>query len=175
MLQDSGIEFVEVPQLDVRKPSTSWKARGRGRFHVDLLVPSPDDTFPIVPVPELQAHPMGLPYLRYLLGDAQMALLAAREGCCQVRVPTPERFVVQKMAVSQLRGSRTAKSDQDLLQASVLLAVLAEHHPGAVEAALEHLPTGASGAFSRALPLVQPLLEEAHPRAWETIAGYARA
>ncbi len=173
MLQDSGIEFIEVPQLDVRKPSTSWKARGRGRFHVDLLVPSPDDTFPIVPVPELQAHAMGLPYLRYLLGDAQMALLAAREGCCQVRVPTPERFAVHKMAVSQLRGSRTAKSDKDLLQASVLLAVLAEHHPGAVEAALEHLPAGASGSFSRAVPLVQPLLEEAHPRAWEAIAAYA--
>ncbi|HEX9645916.1 MAG TPA: GSU2403 family nucleotidyltransferase fold protein, partial [Alphaproteobacteria bacterium] len=40
MLKDSGISFVEVPSLNRKKPPTSFKQRGRSRFHVDLLVPS---------------------------------------------------------------------------------------------------------------------------------------
>ena len=69
MLRDSGIEFVEVPRLERRAPSTSYKQRGRSHFHVDLLVPAPGETFPVVPVPELKAHATGLPYLDYLLAD----------------------------------------------------------------------------------------------------------
>src|SRR5207247_4590790 len=87
MLRDSGIEFVEVPDLDRKKPATSFKQSGRSRFHVDLLVPSRDATFRAVPVPELEAYATGLPHLAYLLAESQMAMLAAREGCCAVRVP----------------------------------------------------------------------------------------
>jgi hypothetical protein len=103
MLQSTGIPFVEVPQLDARQPSTSFKERGRSRFHVDLLVPSAGEDFQVVPVPELQAHATALPYLSYLLADSQMSLLMAREGCCMVRVPLPERFALHKLMVSQLR------------------------------------------------------------------------
>jgi hypothetical protein len=57
MLQNSGISFVDVSTMSHQSPSTVWKEPGRSRFHVDLLVPSPDDSFPIVPVPELPVHP----------------------------------------------------------------------------------------------------------------------
>ena len=117
MLQATGIPFVEVPQLDARQPSTSFKERGRSRFHVDLLVPSAGEDCQVVPVPELQAHATALPYLSYLLADSQMGLLMAREGCCMVRVPLPERFALHKLMVSQLRAQRGAKSEKDLFQA----------------------------------------------------------
>ncbi len=133
ILKDSGIEFVKVPELDRKKPSTSFKKRGKSRFHVDLLMPSADETFPVVPVPELKAHATGPPYLEYLLADSQMVMLMAREGCCAVHVPLPERFAVHKLIVSRLRVGRDTKSDKDVFQASVLCAVLADSHPGALE------------------------------------------
>lgn len=171
MLRESGIEFVEVPQLDRKLPPTSFKQRGRSRFHVDLLVPSPDETFPVLPVPELKAHATGLPYLKYLLGESQMAMLMAREGCCNIRVPLPERFAVHKLLVSRLRGSRGVKSERDILQACVLLAVLGERHPGAIEPALKQVPKSARKYLKPAIGSARAVLETAHPRAWEALQG----
>ena len=168
MLQESGIEFVEVPQLDARQPATSFKQRGRSLFHVDLLVPSPDETFPIVPVPELKAHATGLPYLAYLLGESQMSMVMAREGCCAVRVPLPERFAVHKLVVSNLRVGRAAKADKDVLQACVLCAALSERQPGALEEAVALLPASARKHLAAALVAALPYLEE-HPRAREEL------
>lgn len=87
ILKESGIDFVEVPELDVRKPSTSFKQRGMSRFQVDLLVPSPDMEIRNLPVAELKANATALPYLSYLLRDAPMATLLAREGCCPKTLP----------------------------------------------------------------------------------------
>lgn len=171
MLRESGIEFVAVPQLDVRQPSTSFKQRGRARFHVDLLVPSPNDEFPIIPVPELQAHATGLPYLKYLLAESQMAMVVAREGCCNVRVPLPERFAVHKLLVSQLRTGRNAKSQKDVIQASVLLAALAESHPGAIEDALGWVPRSAGKYLKAGIEACRTLLEADCPRAWEAVSS----
>src|SRR5690606_6618621 len=133
MLKESGIDFVAVPSLDRKRPSTSFKQRGRARFHLDLLVPSRDDSSPVLPVPELNAHATGLPYLKFLLADSQLAMLMAREGCCMVRVPLPERFAVHKLLVSRLRTGRDVKSQKDVQQACVVGAALAEMHPGALE------------------------------------------
>ena len=169
MLQSTGIPFVEVPQLDARQPSTSFKERGRSRFHVDLLVPSAGEDFQVVPVPELQAHATALPYLSYLLADSQMSLLMAREGCCMVRVPLPERFALHKLMVSQLRANRAGKSEKDLFQAAVLLAVLGEKHPGAIEEALRRVPLSILGRLQCAVGQVRHLLESDHARAWEEL------
>jgi hypothetical protein len=143
MLRDSGIQFVEVPQLDSRQASTSFKQRGVSRFHVDLLVPSPDSEIHIVDVPELRAHVTALPYLSYVLGKTQMATLISREGCCPVRVPVPERFAIHKLVVSQLRTPRDAKTDKDIHQAAVILSSLGERLPGAIETAVKDLPVSA--------------------------------
>jgi hypothetical protein len=171
MLRGSGIEFVEVPRLERRTPATSYKQRGRSHFHVDLLVPSPGETFPVVPVPELKAHATGLPYLDYLLGESQPAMLMAREGCCAVRVPLPERFAVHKLIVSRLRVERGTKADKDVTQAAVLCAVLAETHAGAVTAALEDVPRKARHHLPPAIEAAGRYLERAHPRAWEELRG----
>lgn len=169
MLQATGIPFVEVPRLDARQASTSFKEQGRSRFHVDLLVPSAGEDFSVVPVPELQAHATALPYLGYLLADSQMSLLMAREGCCMVRVPLPERFALHKLMVSQLRTERGAKSEKDLFQAAVLLAILGEKHPGAIEEALRQAPASILSRLNQAIGQIRPLLERDHPRAWDEL------
>jgi hypothetical protein len=43
------------------------------RLKVDLLVPSPDETYPTIKVPELNAYAQGLPYLKYVLSNSQEA------------------------------------------------------------------------------------------------------
>jgi hypothetical protein len=171
MLRGSGIEFVEVPRLDRGQPSTSFKQRGRSRFHVDLLAPSTREDFPIVPVPELGAHATGLPYLGYLLAESQAAVLMAREGCCAVRVPLPERFAVHKLIVSRLRTGRDAKADGDIFQASVLCAALADNHPHAIESAVSRVPRRARKYFKSALESARRLLEGDHARALEELTG----
>ncbi len=168
MLRGSGIHFVEVPQLDNKQPSSSFKQKGMSRFHVDLLVPSPDNEIRIVEVPELKAHATALPYLSYLLGQTQMATLIAREGCCPVRIPVAERFAIHKLVVSQLRTNRDAKTAKDIFQASVVLACLGEKYPGAIESAVMDLPVSARkylvGASAQALSLM-----ESSPRAVEEL------
>ena len=173
MLGDSGIEFVEVPGLKRSQAATSFKQRGRSLFHVDLLVPSRDESYPTVPVPELKAHATGLPYLAYLLEESHMAMAMAREGCCAVRVPTAERFAIHKLVVSRLRAGQGAKASKDVRQASVLCGVLAQAHPGAIEAAVQCLPRRARKHFAAALATARPLLLKDHPRAWEELGGDA--
>lgn len=171
MLQDSGIPFVEVPPLNRKKPPTSFKQRGRSRFHVDLLVPSANEDFPVVSVPELKAHATGLPYLNYLLVESQTAMLMAREGCCSVRVPLPERFAIHKLIVSRLRTGRGTKSDKDVFQACVLCAALTESHPGAIESAVAQVPRRAKKYLRPAVESAQRFLEHTHSRAWEDLSG----
>ncbi|HEY0709179.1 MAG TPA: GSU2403 family nucleotidyltransferase fold protein [Polyangia bacterium] len=173
MLSDSGIEFVGVPRVDRKSAPTSFKQRGRSQFHVDLLVPSPNEEFPVVPVPELKAHATGLPYLKYLLAESQPGMLLAREGCCNVRVPLPERFAVHKLIVSRLRTGRDAKSEKDVHQAAVLCAALAEHHPGAVAAAVAAVPPRARKYLRAALETARRWVERDHPRAWEELNSLA--
>lgn len=177
MLRDSGIHFVAVPSLDRKKPSTSFKQQGVSRFHVDLLVPSPDNEVRIIKVPELKAHATALPYLAYVLGQTQFSTLIGREGCCPVRVPVPERFAVHKLVVSQLRTDRNAKADKDIHQASVLLAALGERYPGAIETAISDLPISARQYLVRAsvpaLALLQSHSRAAHELS-EVVAGIAK-
>ena len=173
-LNESGIEFVAVPGLDRKRPATSFKQRGKGTFHVDLLVPSRDETFPVVPVPELRAHATGLPYLGYLLAESQEGMIMAREGICAVRLPLPERFAVHKLVVSRLRTGRNTKAQKDTDQASTLLAVLATTHPGAIESAVAELPKRAVKHFRAALTSLRPVLAEREPRAWQELTARGR-
>jgi hypothetical protein len=171
MLRDSGVQFFEVPGLDPGRPSTSFKQRGRSRFRVDLLVPSPHEDYPAVPVPELKAHATGLPYLGYLLEETQSTALLSRQGCCTVRIPIPERFAVHKLVVSQLRTGRQDKSQKDIWQAAVMAAALAEDAPGALEDARADLPGPAVRHLDKALDQAEALLRKLAPRAWDELTG----
>jgi hypothetical protein len=169
VLRSSGLEFIEVPAFERGQPSTSFKQRGRSRFHVDLLAPSAGETFPTVAVPELHAFATGLPYLAFLLAESQTSVLLGREGCFAVRVPVPERFAVHKLIVSQVRPGADAKAERDVVQACTLAAAVADVQPGALEAAVAHIPPRARKHFSKALPAARRWLTPNHPRAWEEL------
>ncbi len=175
LLRTSGIEFVEVPGFRHDDPPTSFKQLGRSQFQVDLLVPAVGQELGVAAVPELGAHATALPWLRYLLGDTQLAAVLAREGSCQVRVPLPERLALHKVLVSRLRTGRSAKSQKDLDQAAVLLAALAELHPGAVVAAAAALPVAVRSQVAQGCHELAPVLRNHHERAWQelTEAGLA--
>jgi hypothetical protein len=174
MIRESGIAFAEVPRLDKRKPSTSFKEAGNSFFQVDLLVPSATDDIGTVHVPELKAHATSMPYLKYLLTESQECLLLAREGCCTVRVPAPERFALHKLLVSQLRKPRGQKSVKDVSQASALFAILAERHPGALEQAGKALPASARKRLQAASAVARAQLEP-HARAVDVLDAVLRA
>lgn len=155
ILKRTGINFVEVPRLKVKEPSTSFKEAGKSRLIVDLLAPSSNDRIGLIPVPELNAHAATLPYLAYLLGRTQMGLLLGTQGICPVRVPVPERFAIHKLIVSQLREKRDAKVDKDIYQASVLLAGLAAIFPGAIDEAVMEMPLSAISKLKKGLAMAQ--------------------
>src|SRR5579863_1520789 len=113
MLRNTGIEFFEVPALNRRQHATSYKEGGASRLRVDLLVPSPGEGYPTIPVPELKAHAKGLPYLRYLLADSQEVPVLSPHGVVLVRVPVPERYAIHKLIVSQLRSKSSSKPGKD--------------------------------------------------------------
>ena len=172
MLKDTGMAFVEVPSLDRRKPGTSFKVAGRSFFQVDLLVPAKaGHVIEGIRVPELMAHATGLPYLQFLLGESLQVVLLAREGCCLVRVPTPERFALHKLIVSRLRKPGE-KAIKDASQACVLLAALAEMHPGALQDAAISIPSSARSLVAQSVPTVLATLQS-HPRAIEVLETIA--
>ena len=169
MLRETGLEFFPVPALHRRAPSTSFAERGGSRLRVDLLVPSPDEDYPILPVPELGAHAKGLPYLAYLLGTAQEISVLSPHGVVMVRVPVPERFAVHKLIVSQLRSTASAKPVKDLRQAATLIEALADRFPNAVEEALAALPKSAVRYAVRAIKALERHLPSSEESAWEEL------
>lgn len=171
ILSESGIEFIEVPTLDPRIPASAFRQRGRSSFQVELLAPARGEEIGSAAVPELNAHAVTLPYLGYLIAESQMTAIVAREGCCAVRVPIPERFAVHKLIVSDLRPAGDAKVQKDRSQAAVLSAALGELHPAALQTAVAEIPKRAVKHFRRALEQIRDSLESAHPRAWNELTN----
>jgi hypothetical protein len=169
MLRATGIEFFEVPPLKRGAPSTSFAEPGGSRLRVDLLVPSTNDEYPTIPVPELKAHAKGLPYLAYLLGGSQEVPVLSTHGSVMVRVPLPERYALHKLIVSQLRAKTSSKPEKDLRQAATLVDALAERFPGAIEDASEALPKSARRYISRALDALKQHLPDSAESAWDTL------
>lgn len=173
LLRQSGIDFVEVPQLTHGAAATSYKERGRSRFTLDLLVPTGGEEIETRPVPELDAHATALPYLKYLLTETQMGAAISTHGVAAVRVPVPERFALHKLVVAQLRTGRAEKSRKDLKQAAVLIAATGELFPGAIDEAYAKIATSTRKHIRKSLEMIRPDLQ-AHPRAWEEVARAAK-
>ena len=137
VLLESGMGFFEVPALNPKSPSTSFKLRGQA-FHVDLLTPSqgPETGTPVyLPHFKSYAHPMR--FMEYLLEDCQGAVIPFRSGVF-VNVPNPARFALHKLVVSQRRPvAQQGKARKDLQQATELLDLLLEDRPGDIWIALE--------------------------------------
>ncbi|CAG4914311.1 GSU2403 family nucleotidyltransferase fold protein [Paraburkholderia gardini] len=146
ILRDSGIPFIEVPELDTRKPSTSFKVRGQP-LKVDLLVPG-TEAYETKALPQLRAHATGLPYFRYLVSNPARGFILGKEHVVPVMLPDPARFALHKLVVSTLRDpSHALKADKDRRQAAVLIDALTEKFP-------DWLTTAANDLEKRARPRV---------------------
>lgn len=164
ILRDSGIPFLEVPELDSRKPSTSFKARGQP-LKVDLLVPG-TEAYETKALPQLRAHATGLPYFRYLVSNPTRGFILGKEHVVPVMLPDPARFALHKLIVSTLRDpSNALKADKDRRQASVLIDALTEKFPDWLTTAANDLEKSArprvAMAAAQALNLAPDLSERA--------------
>ena len=171
--RSEALALPQIPALiDMLRP-TSFKEGGRSRLKIDLLVPSPGEGYPTIPVPELKAHAKGLPYLRYLLTDSQEVPVLSPHGVVLVRVPVPERYAIHKLIVSQLRSKSSSKPGKDLRQAATLIEALIERFPGAVEDALTAVPKNAGRHVRRAAAALARYLPASAETAWEALKSYA--
>lgn len=134
---DSGMGFFEVPALDRKRPSTSYRIRGR-EFRVDVLAPMRGrETVRPVRLDTFNTYAQPVRFLDYLLDDLQAAVLLFGHGI-MVNVPSPARFALHKCVLSQMRTAAFAtKGTKDIEQADQLFRILATDRPGDVVMAFE--------------------------------------
>jgi hypothetical protein len=172
ILRDSSISFLEVPELDSRRPSTSFKARGQP-LKVDLLVPG-TDAYEAKPLPHIRAHATGLPYFRYLVSGTTRGFILGKEHVVPVQLPDPARFALHKLIVSTLRdASRAAKADKDRRQACVLIDALMEKFPDWLTIAADELEEGARPKVARASALALRLSQDLSERTRDFLGDLA--
>lgn len=129
-LLKSEMGFIEVPALDRKSPSTKFRIKGR-ELSVDLLTPMIGRTSakPIHLAP-FDAYAEPARFLDYVMEDAQPAVIVAKAGIL-VHVPSPARYVVHKLVVSQRRSAAfQVKGTKDVGQAEQLITVLTRDRPG---------------------------------------------
>jgi hypothetical protein len=120
--------FVPVPAFDRHHASTSFKVRGK-QLRVDLLTPGSDRDVAPISIPRFRAAAAPIKYLSLVMADAQPAP-AVNGGAVLVVVPTPARYTLHKLLVSQRRSVvQQTKASKDMHQAALLLEVLAEDRP----------------------------------------------
>jgi hypothetical protein len=172
ILGASRVPLVPVPGFDRRRSVTSYKAKGRDPFRVDLIAPTAGSTPSVTEVPELAAHATTLPGLAPLVARPLVAVALGREGAVAVTVPRPEALAWHKMIVSRERTARADKKTKDEHQAAVLVAALAGSEPAALEEAWGELPSAMRKKARDALPAVRAKLVAAkESRAVEVLDG----
>lgn len=175
MLRDSRVPLHPIPQLDRKKPSTSFKPPGPDRLRVDFLMPTDGTEVKVLAAPELRAHATALPWLRYLVETSMPAVVVGRSTMVPVNVPLPERLAFHKMLVSQLRRETSEKVSKDLEQASTLFAILSEAAPESLEQAFRKVPAKAREKTKRgARRVLDRLKQTKHDQAVELLTELLR-
>lgn len=154
--------FLPVPPLDPRKPSTSFKVRGRG-LRLDLLTPlrGRRAAGPLT-LRRFSAAAQPLPFLDFLIARPVRGAIVDGGGIL-VHVPDPARFALHKLIVSGEREMAShVKREKDLRQAAQLFSVLLDERPGDVAMAWEEIVRRGKGWTRRvtqgvnALRLLEP-------------------
>ncbi len=101
----------------------------KGGLRVDFLTPNEGaDTDELQPLPAFRTDAQPLRFLDFLIREPEPAVILHDAGV-YVHVPSPERFAVHKLIISQLRRERAAKREKDIHQAEGLLEVLVQKRP----------------------------------------------
>jgi len=173
VLRQSGLPFVEVPELDVRRPSTSFKVRGKP-LKVDLLVPG-DKRYLSRRIPELGAYATGLPHFDYLLEESSFGIVLGRDHVVPVRVPSAPRYCLHKLIVASLRApAAAAKSDKDLAQSAVLTVALTDKFEGDLAEAAARIPAKARRRLAQSARRAAALLDARYAAARDFLQGLSR-
>lgn len=149
VLEGLEMGFLPVPQLDPKKPSTSFKVRGKG-LRVDLLTPlrGRRATGPVA-IPRLKAAAQPLPFLDFLIESPVRGAVVNGRGVL-VSVPAPARFAFHKLILAGERDAAThGKREKDLRQAAQLFSLLVEERPGDIRLAWDDIRARGSGWVKR--------------------------
>ena len=136
-LLDADMGFVEVPALNRKSPSTSFRIQGK-QLSVDILTPMMGKPVskPVM-ITALNTYAEPLRFLDYLLDDTQHAIIVARSGIL-VNVPSPARYALHKLVASIRRpAALQTKTIKDIDQAKLLLTALLEDRPGDIDIAIK--------------------------------------
>ncbi len=140
-----------------------------------MLMPADGAEVKILAAPELEAHAMALPWLRYLTEEPLPGLVIGRSSMVPVNLPRPERLAWHKMLVSQTRYETSEKSSKDIEQAATLVAVLAQVAPESLEEAFASVPRSARTKTKQGgRRVVTRLMETAHRQAIELMEELLR-
>lgn len=125
------LAFEPLPTID-RGRAWRWR-QTRGQAIVEFLTPSFSAGEDVRELPSLGVSAQSLHYLNFLIGDPIPAALVYRDGVL-VKVPRAERFAIHKLIVADRRrdGHDSLKARKDLMQAEILVEVLAEERPEAL-------------------------------------------
>lgn len=138
-IQSSGLGFLEIPSLDSRKPSTSYKFHD-SEVKVDLLTPMIGSSLsdPVY-IKAVNSYAEPMRFLDYLIKDPIEAVVVAGSGIL-VNIPLPARFAIHKLALSQRRTKRhLVKVEKDLNQAGALIEILVRNRPGDLDEPISDL------------------------------------
>jgi hypothetical protein len=158
ILQHLDPSFFLVPELDLKRPSTSVASKKTG-VKLDLLTTArtPRDERPRMVAPlGLAAQP--LRYMDYLVRDDARRGLFLGPYAVLVNVPDAGRYALHKLAVAERRGhgATSIKAQKDRRQAAALIELLAEVQPGTLDeaagAARRHPDRGLLKDIKRSLP-----------------------
>ncbi len=150
-LETLQMGFVPVPQLDAKQPSTSFRVRGKP-LRVDLITPGGERDVEPVFIPRFRAAAAPIKFLSLVMCDAQPAAVVDGTTASLVVVPSPARFALHKLLVSQTRSViQQTKGGKDLHQAALLLEVLAEDRPDDLESAATSFGESVSAVTNKVL------------------------
>jgi hypothetical protein len=157
VLQTLEFGFLPIPQLDPRRPSTSFKVRGKG-LRLDLLTPlrGRRPRGPVL-IPRLNAAAQPLPFLDFLIKRPVRGTIVDGAGIL-VNVPDPARFALHKLITSRERAAiMHTKREKDLRQASQVLSYLMEDRPEDIRAAWAEIRISGKGWMKRVMDGISDL------------------
>lgn len=161
IMESSGLDLHPVPPLNPKRPSTSFKVRGRD-LRIDFLTPmiGKETQQPVfLPAFKLSAQP--LRHLGYLLEPVTQAVVLGSDPVL-VNLPDPARFALHKLWTSTRRSPAfQSKAKKDILQAEQLIEVLLDERPEDLQTAWQSLPgEGTRKAVLRAAKKLKPNLQK---------------
>ncbi|HTU12130.1 MAG TPA: GSU2403 family nucleotidyltransferase fold protein [Allosphingosinicella sp.] len=123
------LNFAPVPALDQAR---TWRWRqSDGATYVEFLTPSFSEEEGLRDLAALGVSAQALHHLNYLIAEPIDAAGIYRDGIL-IRAPRPERFAIHKLIVADRRrdGRDSLKSRKDMMQAEMLITLLARDRPG---------------------------------------------